>query len=311
MPDYINNTWIWNKLNVGWREYEYKGNATFAILLIHGFGACKEHWRQNQNIIGKIAPCYSIDLIGFGDSSQPASRLNGEKELNSNFSYSFDNWGSQIADFSKEVIKKPVILVGNSIGGVIALRAAQYLNKDCIGLILINCALRRMDDKRTNTQSELTNLFRPFIKSIIKSRWISKIIFINAANRSFIKQVLKQAYPSRRNINEELINIIYRPTSRSGASEAFHGFINNFNDHIAPDLMKGIKKPVHLIWGEDDPWEPIEEAKEWLSSIQCIRSLKVIKNTGHCPHDENPKEVNKIILNIIQEAIYASTESEH
>ena len=58
---------------------------------------------------------------------------------------------------------------------------------------------------------------------------------------------------------------------------------------------------IHLIWGEKDPWESLNEAKEWEKKYSNIKSLEVIKEAGHCPHDENPEETNNFILKIIQE----------
>ena len=52
----------------------------------------------------------------------------------------FDLWGKQVADFCDEVVQRPVLLVGNSIGGVVALRAAQLLGERCRGVVLIDCA---------------------------------------------------------------------------------------------------------------------------------------------------------------------------
>lgn len=280
-----------------------KSEKSFATLLIHGFGASKEHWRQNQKILGEESPCYSVDLIGFGGSSQPLAKLNGDFSSKAKFSYNFDNWSRQIAEFSKSVINKPVILIGNSIGGVIALRAAQMLRCSCKGVILINCAQRTMDDKRLCEQSQFMRSIRPLLKGLIRKRWLSKNLFKNAANPNFIKKVLHKAYPSGANIDKELINIIYSPTQREGASEAFHGFVNIFNDHLAPELMKNLDLPVDLIWGENDPWEAIDEAKLWAKSISCVRSLEIINGAGHCPHDECPEKVNNHLLKIIQDAI--------
>ena len=50
------------------------------ILLVHGFGASKNHWRHNQDFLGKFSNCYAIDLLGFGKSSQPSALLNYEPE---------------------------------------------------------------------------------------------------------------------------------------------------------------------------------------------------------------------------------------
>ena len=103
-------------------------------------------------------------------------------------------------------------------------------------------------------------------------------------------------------IDQELINMLYEPTQRLGAPEAFHGFINIFNDYLANELMDKLLLPVDMIWGEDDPWEPISEAQNWYSSKKCIRSLEIVSNAGHCPHDEAPEKVNQILLRLIQQA---------
>ncbi len=294
--------WHWQQWEVAWNQASENSCSTVApSVLIHGFGACKEHWRNNQPILGKISQCYAIDLIGFGGSSQPKSQLTDEPQSPKQFHYCFDSWARQVADFCRDVVKQPTFLIGNSIGAVVALRAAQILQEECIGLVLIDCAQRQMDDKRLNEQANWMRWTRPYLKSLVRQRWLSKSLFRNAANKSIIKKILKQAYPSGKNIDEDLVNLLLKPSKREGASEAFRGFINLFNDHLAPDLMTNINVPVDLIWGEKDPWEPIEEAQNWMQSIPCIRSLTSVTNAGHCPHDEEPNSVNEILIKILQE----------
>ena len=145
------------------------------------------------------------------------------------------------------------------------------------------------------------NFLRPLIKTLVSKRFISQNLFNRAANPTTIKQILNQAYPSGNNVNDELIQILYQPSQRKGSAEAFRGFINLFDDYLATDLFKKIQTDIHLIWGEKDPWESLEEAKQWLNDYEEIKSLNVIKNAGHCPHDENPEETNKLILKIIHE----------
>jgi len=295
--------WNWKNYQIAWQVEEEANNSEVAIVLIHGFGACKDHWRFNQKNISLIAPCYSLDLIGFGESSQPNSQLLYEKKSSKSFNYCFDSWSQQVLDFCNEIVNKPVLLVGNSIGGVIALNTAKRLSKKCLGVILIDCAQRTMDDKRLSEQTLLMRFLRPVIKTLVRQRFLSSNIFKNAANPNFIEKILKVAYPTGKNVDEELINILFKPTQREGAQEAFRGFINLFDDYLAPDLLKDFKNPVHLIWGEKDPWEPLIEAQKWLQNYDCVKSLEVIPNAGHCPHDEMPEKVNLIIEKIIQEAI--------
>ncbi len=295
--------WNWKNYQIAWQVEEKDNTSEIAILLIHGFGACKDHWRSNQKNISSIAPCYSLDLIGFGESSKPNSQISYEKKNSENFNYCFDNWSQQVNDFCQEIVKKPVFLIGNSIGGVIALNTSKHLSQKCLGVILIDCAQRTMDDKRIAEQSLLMRFLRPVIKTLVRKRMLSSKLFKNAANPAFIEKILKIAYPSGNNIDEELIDMLFKPTQSKGAPEAFRGFINLFDDYLAQDLLKKLNKPVHLVWGEKDPWEPVKEAQKWYETFECVKSLDIIPEAGHCPHDEMPEKVNPILKKIIQEAI--------
>ena len=287
--------WNWNGHAVGW-SLMGETTAPFAVLLIHGFGANTEHWRFNQPVLAELVPTYAIDLLGFGRSDQPRARLKDEAEQEGSVHYGFDLWGQQVADFCREVIGRPVLLVGNSIGGVVALRAAQLLQEQCRGVVLIDCAQRLMDDKQLATQPAWMAWIRPLLKTMVRQRWLSTALFRNAARPGVIRSVLKQAYPSGHNIDDTLVDLLVQPARRAGAAEAFRGFINLFDDHLAPNLMEQLSLPVHLIWGERDPWEPLPEARRWAETLACVQSLQVIPGAGHCPHDETPELVNPLLL---------------
>ena len=203
--------------------------------------------------------------------------------------------------FCSEVIKSPVYLVGNSIGGVISLKAAEILKNYCKGVILIDCAQRTMDDKRLKKGDILMNLLRPILKTVVRQRIISNTLFTRAANPKVIKKILEQAYPSGKNIDEELIEILYKPSQRKNSKEAFRGFINLFDDYLAPELFDKVNTPIQLIWGEKDPWESLSEAKEWKERFSNIKRLDIVKGAGHCPHDEEPETTNKLIYDFLQE----------
>ena len=299
----MQDTWAWQSHQIGW-SLMGDPTAPTAVLLIHGFGANTNHWRFNQPVLAELAPTYAIDLLGFGRSDQPRARLKQEPPDPTAVHYSFDLWGQQVADFCCEVIDKPVVLIGNSIGGVVALRAAQLLGPDqCKRVVLIDCAQRLMDDKQLSTQPAWMGWIRPLLKTMVSQRWLSTALFRNAARPGVIRSVLKQAYPSGQNIDDSLIDLLYQPTKRDSAAEAFRGFINLFDDHLAPQLMEDLEMPVDLIWGEKDPWEPIEEAQQWMKTINCIHSLTVIEGAGHCPHDEAPTKTNQKITTLLREII--------
>tara|TARA_A100001388_G_scaffold266833_1_gene240299 strand:- start:3955 stop:4878 length:924 start_codon:yes stop_codon:yes gene_type:complete len=302
MPFSKSSTWKWESWDISWSlSNKSKDENKENILLIHGFGASKKHWRHNQNFLGNFYNCYAIDLLGFGESSQPSALLDYESYKKNSIKYSFNLWGNQIASFCSQIIKSKVYLVGNSIGGVIALKAAEILKDNCNGVILIDCAQRTMDDKRLKKSDIVMNLVRPVLKTLIRQRIISNTLFNRAATPKVIKQILKKAYPSGKNIDDELIEILYKPSQRENSKEAFRGFINLFDDYLATDLFDKINVPIHLIWGEKDPWESLSEAVYWKNNFENIKSLEVINGAGHCPHDENPEETNQLIRRFIQE----------
>jgi len=302
MPSKTSETWKWKNWKISWSLSKLSISENYInILLIHGFGASKEHWRHNQDFLSKNYNCYSIDLLGFGQSSQPNALLNYESYRENSVKYSFDLWGNQIAAFCSEVIKDPVYLIGNSIGGVVALKAAEILQNHCKGIILINCAQRTMDDKRLKRSNVLMNLLRPVLKTLVRQRIISNTLFERACNPKVIRQILQKAYPSGENLDDELIEILYSPSQRKNSREAFRGFINIFDDYLATDLLNKIDTSIQLIWGEKDPWESLDEAKEWENKFNNIKRLDVIQGAGHCPHDENPEETNNLVHQFIQE----------
>lgn len=88
-------------------QYTSVGHEGPSVLLVHGFGASLQHFRDN---IGAIADqgcqVWAITLLGFGKSEKP------------NINYSELLWSELLRDFIVDVVKEPVHLVGNSIGGI-------------------------------------------------------------------------------------------------------------------------------------------------------------------------------------------------
>ena len=131
--------WTWRGYKIGYCADGLDRNLDKpAVVLIHGFGASVGHWRKNIPVLAQGARVYAIDLIGFGSSAQPKPIEIG---------YTFETWGHQVADFVREVVgavrgDRRTILIGNSIGAVVAMQAAIYAPELVSKTVLINCSLR-------------------------------------------------------------------------------------------------------------------------------------------------------------------------
>ena len=281
-----------------------------AVLLIHGFGASKGHWRHNLAALAAVSRVYAIDLLGFGASSKPRSRLADEPQEPGSVPYGFDLWAALVLDFVRQVIgpEAPGLrlqLVGNSIGGVVALNAARLLaeqGQPPAQVILIDCAQRTLDLKRLAELPPLQRWSRPLLMGLVRQRWLIGSLFSLLARPAVVRRVLHQAYPSGANCDDALVDILVGPSRDPGAKESFRGFVNLFNDHLAPELLAQLQGPVRLLWGELDPWESVAEAQEWQHNFPCIQELRVLPGLGHCPHDEAPEQVNPILIEWLQKA---------
>ena len=113
--------WIWETLSVHYRVTGQKGKKP--IVLIHGFGASSDHWRNNAiPLASKGYQVYGIDLIGFGKSQQ---KIPGNKKFLDNYF-----WAKQLTAFLEEVveIKKngKAVLIGNSLGALTAITTNAF-----------------------------------------------------------------------------------------------------------------------------------------------------------------------------------------
>ncbi|QPN60350.1 alpha/beta fold hydrolase [Synechococcus sp. CBW1002] len=276
-----------------------------AAVLIHGFGACKEHWRHNLAALAVHHDVYAIDLLGFGASGKPRSRLVGESAEDGDCVYGLELWAEQVSAFITEVVHTPTTLVGNSIGGVVALRCAALMEQEgrpARQVLLVDCAQRALDDKLLADQPPLSRYSRPLLKALVRQRWLTQWLFRQLSQARVIRKVLKRAYPSGANLDDQLVSLLLGPTQKTGADEAFRGFINLFDDHLAPDLLAALTTPVRMVWGEADPWEPVSEARRW-QQFACVKALHVLRGLGHCPHDEAPDLVNPILLRALSQDV--------
>tara|TARA_B100000609_G_scaffold189685_1_gene176913 strand:+ start:321 stop:782 length:462 start_codon:yes stop_codon:yes gene_type:complete len=124
--------YTWNFLNYPIHTLVSKSEENpeqIAILLIHGFGASTDHWRFNIPELSKEFDVHAIDLLGFGKSPKP-----------NDIDYSGALWKDQVIAYVKEVIKKPTVIVGNSLGGYAALAAGAALQELSAGVVLLNAA---------------------------------------------------------------------------------------------------------------------------------------------------------------------------
>ncbi len=104
------------------------------VVLLHGFGGNRDAWAEISKRLKKDHTVLSVDLPGHGDSKSIAPPLKeGAADL--------DAIGDEIAKLIRKQKIEPVLLVGHSIGGSIAIRVALADPKAVRGIILVDSTL--------------------------------------------------------------------------------------------------------------------------------------------------------------------------
>jgi pimeloyl-ACP methyl ester carboxylesterase len=276
------------KLNWTWQGHKIQYTVMGVgqpLLLIHGFGASIGHWRKNIPVLaGGGYRVYAIDLLGFGGSDKAP------------LDYTIDLWTRQIRDFWQEKIAKQMVVVGNSIGGLLSLSVMAEYPEIVSGGVLINCAggLNHRPDELNFPLRLVMGAFTNLVNSPVTG----KFIFNNIRQKNRIRNTLYQVYCDRAAVTDELIDLLYEPSCDPGAQQVFASVLTAPPGATPQELLPRIEKPLLVLWGENDPWTPITGATIYQELAQKNQDVEfhAIANAGHCPHDEKPTIVNQLIL---------------
>ncbi|XP_057973470.1 pheophytinase, chloroplastic isoform X2 [Malania oleifera] len=258
------------------------------LLLVHGFGASIPHWRRNILTLAETYTVYAIDLLGFGASDKPPG-----------FAYTMEIWAQLILDFLDEIVQKPTVLIGNSVGSLACVIAATESTQDLVrGLVLLNCAggmnnKAIVDDWRIRLLLPLLWLF----DFLLKQRIIASAIFERVKQRDNLRNILLSVYGNKESVDEDLVEIIREPANDEGALDAFISIVTGPPGPNPVRLMPRISNlPVLVLWGDEDPLTPLDgPVGKFFCSLPNI-SLFVLEGVGHCPHDDRPDLVHEKLL---------------
>lgn len=282
--------WNWR----GWQiHYSFSRPENISkeapMLMLHGFGASIGHWRNNVSYFAEHRLVYALDLLGFGGSQKAATQ------------YQIKLWVDQVYDFYHTFIKQPMIIVGNSIGSLIALAVATKYPEIVDRLVMIS-----LPDPAFR-QEAMPPWLQPTVESVenlFSSPIILRTIFYLVRRPSVVRKWAKIAYFNPQAVNDELVDILTLPALDRHAARAFSGLFRSISDPEFPGVKKMLPKlkiPILLIWGKEDRMIPPRFAKPE-QFLQYNPNLQLIQlaDAGHCPHDECPERVNQAIMDWIR-----------
>ncbi|WP_407113966.1 alpha/beta fold hydrolase [Bradyrhizobium sp. LMG 9283] len=250
------------------------------LLLMHTIRTQLEYFRSLVPLLAGSYTVYAIDLPGHGHSSIDPSA-------------SFDEpyFRRAVIRFLEELDLTDVTLVGESIGGALALTVAASLPQRVKRVYAINpydYETRYGDGLRRGNW--LANF-------IIGSLQVPVLGAINASleNKMILGKIMGGGYHDPRKLPADLLAEFDKVARRPGYKRAARKVLAGWRSWSkARDYYRQISIPVTLIYGDSD-WSRPDERERTRSLIPATQML-TLENTGHFSAVENPSELARVIL---------------
>lgn len=281
------HVWQWRGWNCHWRVCGPPDGQP--ILLLHGFGASSGHWRHcAPHLVDLGWRVYGLDLLGFGASDQPSRPLDNRL------------WGLQVSSFLNQVVARPAVLVGNSLGALTALTAAVLTPSRIRAVVAAPLPDPALLRKRAQPQDPWRRRWQRRLLCLVLHVLPLELIVPLIARTPLLQIGLQGAYLKPVGDDRELLRLIAAPARRPTAAGALRGMTLGMGCRherfTAPELLWRLKSPMLLIWGRQDRFVPVAIGEK-LASENPKLDLTVINGCGHCPHDERSEQFLKMMLN--------------
>ena len=244
-----------------------RGGGEPPLVMVHGFGGDKETWLLLAPLLRRGRRLVLIDLPGHGRSSSIADAATPRRHATAVRSV-LDSLGIERA-----------VLVGNSLGGGVALRLATDEPARVAALVLVASTgpwSHNTDEAKSWEESD-----NPLIPAAS-----------DEAVRAFVGRVTEKppAVPQA---------VVRYVTARRAAQSAqlrrlFSDFIRATGPEAIPEDLGSIRQPALIIHGERDRVIGVESAHRLARRLPAA-VLHVLPGVGHVPQLEAPARVAKLV----------------
>jgi pimeloyl-ACP methyl ester carboxylesterase len=282
--DYGNPDPEWQRVDwrAAWRRVDLPGAQVNyvelgdgePILFVHGISGCWQNWLENLPRFARTNRVIALDLPGFGSSPMPSWEID------------MPAYGRLLHDFCEKLGIDRATVVGNSMGGFIAVEAVTAMPGRFDRLVLVSAAgiINTWNPQLRATVTawgwkQLGPHFARRGREIAARRWLRELVF-----RPFVR------YPGL--LRQDLLL-----AQMEGGLKRAEGFGKALRSLIAHDIRErlgAIEMPTMIVWGLSDQVIPAEAAISYHRRIPDSR-LEIFERTGHVPQLERPLRFNRLL----------------
>jgi len=274
------------------------GGSGRPLLMVHGLGGNALNWMAVGPALAERYRAIAIDLAGFGQTPlfHRSATVGANAEL--------------VDGFIEKVIEEPVVLMGNSMGGHIAVIEAADHAQRVVECILVDPAVpipfghaRRPDPAMLGVAAAISI---PGLAEALFERRLRDMDAETLVQRSL---ALVSADPSR--VSPDVIQAHVKLTRERGhlgpqGSRAFIQASRSIALRMADPRfwarVKKVKAPTLVIHGSLDRVIPLAAARD-LVRRRPDWTLRVLEGAGHVPMMETPDQFLSVVLEWLADRI--------
>lgn len=234
------------------------------LVFLHGTPWSSALWRPIADTLAQQFTVYLWDMPGYGSSSMAASAPVDLGVQGALFAHLLDNWG----------LTEPHV-VAHDFGGAVALRARLLHGARFASLCLVDVVA-------------LSPWGSPFFE-LVKDHADVLTRLPAAVHRGAVEAYIRGA--SYRGLTEAQLAELVEPWTTEEGQAAFYRQIaqadERFTDEVEP-LYGTITEPVHVVWGADDSWIPVDRVDRLTAAIPHASST-IIDGAGHLIQRDAPE----------------------
>jgi len=242
------------------------------VLFVHGLGGRWQNWLENVPRTAVDHRAIALDLPGFGRSQTPTAPI------------SIPGYAATLERLCDLLELDRVIVVGNSMGGLIAVEMALRFPERVRGLVLVSPAAMAIQSFRAAPASALlavlshTPLGTPDgVRRILRRPGARHLAFATVVRHPTLLDV---------DMLCELAGGRGAP-GLGGALEAMMG-------HSLRRRLSTLEVPSLLVHGREDMLVPVADSI-WLSKQLPRAELRIFEDTGHLPMVERAVPFNDLL----------------
>ena len=273
----------------GWRIYYEVAGEGEPILFIHGTPTSSFLWRKQIDGLSKFYSVYALDLPGWARSGKP-----------DNFDYELESYADIIRQFLSKLGKDQVILGVHNLGAAIGLTFLSKYPEMVSKLILFDTFAFMPFSKRLQWKALYGFFFRIPLFGVL----LHRLVFDIGVRRTDFFATL--AFYDKKLATKELVGK-YRELVINSQRADYETFLANGMDGITGAVEKNLLKvaiPTLILWAENDFLFPISAAQKLHSNI-AGSVMKIVPKCGHWLQEEKPDEVNRHILEFLNNIGYS------